>query len=176
MGWFDFLRRKLGKQPASPKSESKKKTRVAVATTTVQKRPRQKPKLEHAILSEWSTSLRNLQKHPLTQAKILNERLLAAVIEALNEINTKLDELSLRVNKLETQKTIKEQEKPKVKLSQGEQKVIDYVKKKKLVQASEVAESLKISRPNAALKLSKLFSIGLLEKEQEGKIVYYKIA
>lgn len=177
MGWFDFLRRKPEKQPTSPKPEIQKKARAAAVTTTVQRRPRQKPKLEHVVLSEWSADLKKLQQHPLTQAKIVNEKLLAIMVEALNEINAKLDELSTRINKIETRKVAaREQERPKVKLSSGELKVLDFVKKKKQVQASEVAKNLKISRPNAALKLSKLFSIGQLEKEQEGKDVYYKLA
>jgi DNA-binding transcriptional ArsR family regulator len=177
MGLFDFLRRKPEKRPASPKPEIKQKMRAAAMTTTVQKRPRQKPKLEHAVLREWNTDLQKLQQHPLTQAKIVNEKLLAVVIDALNEINAKLDELSIRIAKIETQRiAIKEREKPKVKLSSNEQKVFDFVRKKKRVQASEVAKNLKISRPNAALKLSKLFSMNLLKKDQEGKDVYYKIA
>jgi DNA-binding transcriptional ArsR family regulator len=99
------------------------------------------------------------------------------VIDALNEINAKLDELSTRIARIETQRiAIKEREKPKIKLSSNEQKVFDFVRKKKAVQASEVAKSLKISRPNAALKLSKLYSMNLLKKDQEGKDVYYKIA
>jgi DNA-binding transcriptional ArsR family regulator len=177
MGWLDFLRRKPEKRPASPKPEIQKKMHAAAMTTTVQKRPRQKPKLEHAVLREWSTDLQKLQQHPLTQAKIVNEKLLAIVVDALNEINAKLDELSTRMAKIETQKVrVIEREKPKVKLSSGDQKVLDFIKKKKQAQAGEVAKNLKISRPNAALKLSKLFSIGQLEKEQEGKDVYYKLA
>lgn len=177
MGWLDFLRRKPEKRPASPKPEIQK-MHAAAMTTTVQKRPRQKPpKLEHAVLSEWRDELKKIQEHPLTQAKIVNEKLLAAVMELLNEINTKLDELNTRVGKIETQRiTMREREKPKVKLSSGDQKVLDFIKRKKQAQAGEVAKNLKISRPNAALKLSKLFSIGQLEKEQEGKDVYYKPA
>jgi DNA-binding transcriptional ArsR family regulator len=176
MGLFDFLRRKPEKRPASPKPEIKQKMRAAAMTTTVQKRPRQKPKLEHAVLREWNTDLQKLQQHPLTQAKIVNEKLLAIVIDALNEINAKLDELGTRIAKIETQRiTVKEKE-SKIKLSSNEQKVFDFVRKKKKIQAAEVAKNLKISRPNAALKLSKLYSMNLLKKDQEGKDVYYKIA
>jgi DNA-binding transcriptional ArsR family regulator len=177
MGLFDFLRRKPEKRTASPKPEIKQRTRTAAVTTTVKPRPRQKPKLEHAVLREWSTDLQKLQQHPLTQAKIVNEKLLAVVVSALNEINEKLDELSARMVKIEAQRiTVKDREKPKLKLSSNEQKVFDFVRKRKRVQAAEVAKSLKISRPNAALKLSKLFSMNLLKKDQEGKDVYYKIA
>ena len=177
MGFFDFLRRKPEKRPASPKPDIKQKIRTAAVTTTVKPRPRQKPKLEHAVLREWSTDLQKLQQHPLTQAKIVNEKLLAIVVDALTEINAKLDELGTRMAKIETQRiTLRDEKASKIKLSSNEQKVFDFVKKKKRVQAREVAKSLKISRPNAALKLSKLFSMNLLKKEQEGKDVYYKIA
>lgn len=175
MGLFDFFRRVREKRPAAP--QQKPEVTRAKTVQVRKKRPRQKPpKLEHKMLREWRTEVQKLQEHPLTQAKIVNEKLLAAVMDLLNEINSKLDELNTRVGQLETLKTKQAKEAPEVKLSTNEQKVIDFVKKKKEVVANEVASSLKISRSNAALKLNKLFSVGLLEKRQDGKDVYYKIA
>lgn len=175
MGILDSLFGRFKKQLASPKPEPPqiaKRTRTAVQQV---KRPRRKsapPKVEHEMLREWRAEIKKIQQHPLTQAKIVNERLLAAVMDMLSEINAKLDELNTRISKLETMKLSKK-ELPEIKLSSGEQKVLDFVKKKKKVQAKDVALNLGISRPNAALKLSKLFSIGQLEKQQDGKDVYY---
>ena len=179
MGILDSLFGKWKKQPASPKPEQlkvAKKVRTAVKQI---RRPRQKkipPKTQHRLVTEWRTEVQKIQKHPLTQAKIVNERLLGAVMDLLNEINSKLEELNTRVAQMETRQQRPEKLKPEFQLSTNEQKVVDFIKKKKEVVANGVAEALRISRSNAALKLNKLASVGLLSKRQDGKDVYYKLA
>jgi|GEM_PF-2519329 len=180
MGLFDSLRRAFQNRPASPKPEPVKMAKKVRAVAKQVKRPRQRktpPKTQHKLVNEWRTEVQKIQKHPLTQAKIVNERLLASVMDMFNEINSKLDELNTRVAQLETLgNKAAAPLKPSVNLSSNEQKVVDFIKKKKEVVANAVAEGLKISRSNAALKLNKLASVGLLQKRQDGKDVYYKLA
>ncbi|MGC8884940.1 MAG: hypothetical protein ACP5KK_00325 [Candidatus Nanoarchaeia archaeon] len=175
MGLFDSLKRILKKQPAEPQRQKPEVKRARVVVKQIKKRKKQKLP-EHQILREWRQELKRLQEHPLTQAKIINEQLLATIMDLLNEINAKLDELSRRLEKLELQK-VKEskatQATPTIKLNSSEQSVLDFVKKAKEARAQEVAESLGISRSNAALKLNKLFSMGFLDKRQDGKDVFY---
>src|SRR3989304_1660304 len=105
MGIFGSLFRRPKHQPTAPKPEQlkvAKKVRTAVKQI---RRPRQKktpPKVEHKMLSEWRSEVKKIQEHPLTQAKIVNERLLGAVMALLNEINSKLEELNTRVAQMET--------------------------------------------------------------------------
>ncbi|HKZ50089.1 MAG TPA: helix-turn-helix domain-containing protein [Candidatus Nanoarchaeia archaeon] len=180
MGILDSLFGRFRNQPTAPKPEQlkvAKKVRTAVKQI---RRPRQKkipPKTQHRLVTEWRTEVQKIQKHPLTQAKIVNERLLASVMEMFNEINSKLDELSTRMMQLETiGNRPAAPQKPEFQLSTNEQKVVDFIKKKKEVVANNVADALRISRSNAALKLNKLASVGLLSKRQDGKDVYYKLA
>ncbi|MEM2874058.1 MAG: hypothetical protein QW063_01185 [Candidatus Nanoarchaeia archaeon] len=177
MGLFDTFKKLIKKQRTEPQKsrpEVKKKAQTVVKQVK-RKRPRQKP--EHEVLREWRAELKRLQEHPLTQAKIVNERLLAAVMDLLNEINSKLEELNLRIAKLESIARQTQKKAPvaplKIKLSSKEQSVLDYVKQNTEVKASDVAAALNISRSNAALKLNKLFSINLLDKRQDGKDVYF---
>jgi len=169
MGLFDEFKRLIKKRPAEPQKEKPEARKARTVVKQVRKRKRQKP-LEHVLLREWREEVKKLQQHPLTQAKIVNERLLTAIMELLNEINAKLDELSKRLEKVEMQKSAS---KPAIKLNSSEQSVFDFIKKTKEARAQEVAEALGISRSNAALKLNKLFSIGLLDKRQDGKDVFY---
>jgi DNA-binding transcriptional ArsR family regulator len=178
MGIFDSLVRAFKKRPASPQLAQKPEVSKARAVTKQVRRPRQKnkpPKVEHQMLREWRSEVQKIQEHPLTQAKIINERMLAAVMDLLNEINSKIEELNTRMAQLEERSETR-REKSAIKLSTNDQKVLDFIKKKKQAQANSVAEALKISRSNAALKMNKLFSLGLLEKTQDGKDVHYKLA
>jgi len=169
MGLFDKL---FGKK--------KQKKRVRTATKTVQRKKRKKKTKEQALqehitLKEWREELQRLQQHPLTQAKIINQNLLNSIMELLEQINQKLDMLNTRIDRLEAKRTkVKVKvEKPQVKLSKQEQKILAYIKAKKTVQANFIANKLNISRSNASLKLNKLYQIGYLDKQQDGKDVYY---
>ena len=55
----------------------------------------------HKVLVEWQTIYKDLQSHPLTQAKILNEQLLKNTDDHLKRINEKIDGLGERVSRLE---------------------------------------------------------------------------
>lgn len=169
MGLFDKL---FGKK--------KKKTRAKTATKTVQRKKRKKKTKqelisEHITLKEWREELQRLQQHPLTQAKIINQNLLNSIMDLLEQINQKLDMLNTRIDRLEAKRTkVKVKvEKPEVKLSKQEQKILAFIKARKIVQAGPIASRLGISRSNASLKLNKLYQIGYLNKQQDGKDVHY---
>jgi len=167
MGIFDLI---FGKK------KSKKKIRTA--TKTIQrKKTKKKSVKEHITLKEWREEIKRLQEHPLTQAKIINQNLLNSIMELLEQINQKLDVLNTRLDRLEARKTrVKVKvEKPEVKLSKQEQKILAYIRAKRIVQAGPVASRLGISRSNASLKLNKLYQIGYLNKQQDGKDVYYSL-
>lgn len=162
--------------------KKKKKKPARARTRTVQKRKKKKPKkeqliAEHITLKQWREELQRLQAHPLTQAKVMNENLLNLVMDLFEQINSKLDELNTRIDRMEAKKTkVKiKHEKLAAKLSQQEQKIIAYIKAQKIVQAGPIARKLRISRSNASLKLNKLYSIGYLDKQQDGKDVHYSL-
>jgi len=162
--------------------KKKKKTTTKARTKTVQERKKKKPKkeqliAEHITLKEWKEELQRLQAHPLTQAKVMNENLLNLVMDLFEQINKKLDELNTRIDRMEAKKVkVKvKTEKLDAKLSQQEQKILAFIKAQKIIQAGPIARKLRISRSNASLKLNKLYSIGYLDKQQDGKDVHYSI-
>lgn len=170
MGLLDLIFRKKKKKPTRARAR------------TVQKRKKKKKKkeqqiAEHITLKDWKEEIQRLQAHPLTQAKLMNESLLNLVMDLFEQINNKLDELNTRIDRMEAKKTkVKiRHEKPEAKLSQQEQRILAYTKAQKIVQAGPIARKLRISRSNASLKLNKLYSIGYLDKQQDGKDVHYSL-
>ncbi len=135
-------------------------------------------------LGEWKAEIERIQNHPLTQAKIINDRLLNAIYGILEQINQKIDALGMRIEKIEARSSDNHAKHVKVKeavsifeagLSSQERKILELVKKKKARQATDIADVLNISRSNASLKLNKLFDMGVLDKDKEGKDTFYKI-
>ena len=55
----------------------------------------------HKVLVEWQTSYKDLQAHPLTQAKVLNEHIMKSTGDQLKRINEKIDGIHDRVTHLE---------------------------------------------------------------------------
>ena len=161
--------------------KKKKKKKVRARTKTVRRKKKKKTKeqmiSEHITLGQWKEELQRLQAHPLTQAKIMNENLLNLVMDLFEQINKKLDELNTRIDRMEAKKVkVKvKHETPIAKLSTQEERILAMLKMQKLIQAGPVARKLKISRSNASLKLNKLYSIGYLDKRQDGKDVHYSI-
>ena len=144
---------------------------------------------EDIILSNWRKKYSDLQKHPLTQAKIINEELLRTIDEVkidvvnikerLNNVENKVfDTSTQQIEKIEKVEETIEKVKEKIivpyaKLSKQEKKIIDIFQKKKKVTANELSEILKISRSNASLKLNKLYSWNFLKKQADGKNIIY---
>ena len=133
---------------------------------------KEKTSKESQILKEWKELQEKLEKHPLTQAKIINEELYNSTVKELEKINKRVDEIDIRLRKVE-ESGVKES-KPKVKLSRKEKKVLNVVKDLEETDANQVADKLNISRSNASLKLNRLYEEGFLDKVREGKNVFYK--
>ena len=55
----------------------------------------------HRVLVDWQTSYKDLQAHPLTQAKVLNEQLMKSTGDQLKRMNEKIDGIHDRVTHLE---------------------------------------------------------------------------
>ncbi len=145
---------------------------------------RQKIRAGDIGLGEWRAEVEKLQNHPLTQAKIINGQLLSAIYSILEQISAKIDSLSARLEKIESLQADSRVKHVKVKeavaefeagLSNQERKIFALIKKKKARQAIDIANVLKISRSNASLKLNKLFDMGVLNKERDGKDTFYEI-
>ena len=145
----------------------------AEAQTVLVKKDRKKTakkSAEQLSLGAWKTELEKLSQHPLTQAKIINEQLLRDLYNLLEQIDKKLDVLNAKVEKAGLAK----QDSSKAELAGQEQKILSLAGHARMT-ANDISDELEISRSNASLKLNKLFDMGLLEKEQDGKTVYYQI-
>src|SRR3989344_4478600 len=149
------------------KDSGKKQVQIQV------KKPRQKLQKrtkEQLILTDWKSELERLTQHPLTQAKLINEKLLQDLYVLLEQINNKLDTLNTRLDSAGLGRV---ELKTGQQRSSQEQKILDLIAKRDRLIAADIMKTLNISRSNASLKLNKLFDMGLLEKEQEGKEAYY---
>lgn len=141
-------------------------------------------KQRHKDLEKWEKLYKNLQSHPLTQAKIVNEELLSATNETLDEVKRKLSEIDVRLKDVEsyvhsdkvTKKPKKVEERiivPYANLSESEKQIISHIKDQGQCDASVLAEALEMSRSNASLKLNKLYKWNFLGKGSEDKRVTY---
>ena len=142
-------------------------------------------KIQHKELEKWESLYKNLQAHPLTQAKIINEELLASTNETLEELKRKMHDFDSRLEGIETKvfskkvkagKKIEIREKiivPYAKLSEHEKQIISHLKEQGKCDAAVLAEALGMSRSNASLKLNKLHSWNFLNKGAEDKRVAY---
>jgi len=142
-------------------------------------------KTQHKELKKWESLYKNLQAHPLTQAKIINEELLITTNETLDELKQKISEFDARLEgvenkvfskKVKSKKAVEIREKiivPYAKLSEHEKQIIGHIKGAGKCDASLLAEALGMSRSNASLKLNKLHSWNFLEKGADDKRVAY---
>ncbi|MBD3263296.1 hypothetical protein GF374_02865 [Candidatus Woesearchaeota archaeon] len=157
------------------KKKKKKKRKRRSRTKTKQKqKTKKKTKRDHITLREWKKELKRVQEHPLTQAKIINQNMLSSIMDLLEQIDEKLNKLNTRMDRLEAKKVSDKTKKElRAQLSKQEQKIIDFIKTNNLVQAGPLSEELGISRSNASLKLNKLYSIGYLNKQKDGKATHF---
>ena len=141
-------------------------------------------KTRHRALNDWESLYKNLQSHPLTQAKLINEELLATTNETFKEIKNKISDIDSRVGDIENKVFDKNfiskeiQEKvivPFAKLSESEKQIIGHIKDRENCDASAVAEVMGMSRSNASLKLNKLYSWNFLDKSMDDKRVVYRL-
>ena len=139
-------------------------------------------------LLEWKSTVEAVSKHPLTQAKIVNDQLLVSLTRVLESMDYKLDKLDkldeiLKLLKKGQQKLeekgveVPEITKAIEKLEQPlkEKEVLELLKQYDMLSAEEVAERLGISRSTASYRLNRLVRQGLAEKVSQGRKVYFKI-
>jgi len=145
-------------------------------------------KKEHKVLKSWGDMYEELQEHPLTQAKILNEQLLRNTNQSIDKIHDKLDSFEERISRLEnrkvtTKKTIKKGAKTEIiteivdkgQLSEQEELIMKTIKDQGEVDAKTISKKFNISRGNASLKLNKMHKYGLLAKRLDEKSIFFKI-
>jgi len=175
---FGFLKQ-LFKRKKSEKKSAKKATKA---------KTKKKPSKTHKSLKDWEQLYHELQTHPLTQSKIINEQLLETTNDSLKKVNFRLDNMDDRISKLERKSKRKkstEKAKPKIltvkellsdpRLSDHERRILQFIKKQSATDAKSVSKKFNISRSNASLKLNKLFSWGILHKDLSDKTVFYKL-
>jgi len=152
-------------------------------------------------LMEWQEMYKDLQSHPLTQAKIINEQLLETTNDSLKRIEKRIDKIEDRVEDLEKEepkpapapktrkRTSKSEPKEKMpkeivkvkkivaeaNLSDQERSIVKHLEEQSESDADSIAQQFNISRSNASLKLNKLHKWGFLDKHMEGKTVFYNI-
>ena len=68
------------------------------------KKKSKKESKDHKVLSSWEDMYEELQEHPLTQAKIINETLFKNTNNAIEKINIRLDGIDDRLTRLEKRK------------------------------------------------------------------------
>ncbi|MBD3388225.1 MAG: hypothetical protein GF416_04025 [Candidatus Altiarchaeales archaeon] len=89
----------------------------------------------------------------------------------IRDLNAKFDLLVEKIDNIEGRTSNHE-----TGLSERDQEVLDYVRRKDRISAEELQKKFKYKGKNAAsARLSKLFHDGKLEKEYAGRKVYYKL-
>lgn len=155
----------------------------------------------HKVLRTWQDMYKDLQTHPLTQAKIINEELLATTHSTIKDFEKRVGEVEKRVEDLENRKItvarkvskgspVKHEEEelkmPKnivkikkiiadAKLSEQEKLMVNELEKQDEIDAQTIAQLFNISRSNASLKLNKLHNWGFLDKRLEGKSMFFRL-
>ncbi len=153
--------------------------RTATLQKTRQKRLVEQLTKEVDLLREWQAQLEMIRKHPLTQAKMINEQLLSELNEILRHINSKLDhleKLDMIIDMLKERGVSEDVEKAIVavkNLTIKDRQVIELLSKQGPLTAQEVAEHLKLTRGTASLRLNKLYTAGLLDKIVQGKTIKF---
>ena len=181
MGIFDKLFKK----------RSKKKQMTVGTVPTVEKKdfPEIKPVGSTGdLLNEWTKTLEMVEKHPLSQARVINTGVLTDLTHILNSMNEKLDALSKLDNLLDLLNSVKKQLSDanlsthnvdalitNIKgLTVKDQDALNCFTDGVLLSTDDFAKQLKLSRSTASSRLNKLHSFGLLEKVADGKKIMYK--
>ncbi len=144
---------------------------------------------------------KDLQTHPLTQAKIINEQLLETTHSTITDFGKRVDAVEKRIEELENRKitVVRKVQKGKpvkheeedlkipdkivkikriiadAKLSDQEKNMVAELEKQEEIDAQTVAQLFNISRSNASLKLNKLHNWGFLDKRLEGKSMFFRL-
>ena len=152
---------------------------------------------ENAIKS-WTDTLEAAKQHPLSQAKIVNTKILEELSYVLNQMNLKMNKLE-KLEKLEKldkldeilsilnetkeeldEKGVKSENLEKAigeieNLTIKDKEVISWIEKQGKVTANQLAKHLDLSRSTASFRLNRLAEMDILKKEASGKRIYYTV-
>ncbi len=185
MGFFDKFRKK--------KKVAKKKKKSVGTTVEVKKPIKKKPVgtvgTSDVLIKDWVQTIKKLEKHPLSQLRLINTSILEQLAGILESINSKLDKLSKLdeiINLLTKEKhKLKEAGMPtetlddviaKLKvLSTKDKEAIEVLKDAGPITTEHFAKKVGLSRSTASSRLNKLHSIGLLKKTANGKKILFEL-
>lgn len=190
MAFWDRFR---GEQTKQKKKTKPKK--VKNSATKSKKKAIQKPKTEFLAdtkgeIKNWQMLIDTVQDHPLSQARILNTKLLEQLTQQLEQINTKLDALnkldvilnilqegrkeleSKGIESIQLDKAIKELER----ITAKDTEAMRALKSKGPMTSEMLSEELKVDRSTASTRLNRLYTMGLVVKETKGRKMYFKIS
>jgi DNA-binding transcriptional ArsR family regulator len=179
---------RLRKKPAKKRSKSvgvRKKPTKSVGTVSTQK----EKAATKDLLKDWSKTIEMVEKHPLSQARVMNTAVLSDLTRVLNSMDeklSKLDKLDEIVRLLgETKKQLTSAGLPTVSIDQAIDRIkgltlkdkdaFEVFKSDDELTTEEFAKASKVSRSTASTRLNRLFSFGLLEKDTDGKKIVYKL-
>jgi len=95
------------------------------------------------------------------------------LFEKLEKISTQVEELNSKLESLESSRS---DIKSSVNISERDEEILEFIKKNRRVCADDLQKKFKYKGRNAAsARLSKLFSMNILEKEYVGRKVFYKL-
>jgi|GEM_PF-1852097 len=141
------------------------------------------------VLEQWTKTLETVEKHPLSQARVINTAVLNDLTQVLHSMDEKLSDLG-KLDKIiglliETKKQLDEAGMPTSSvdaaisslkgLTVKDQEALKFFKGDEEIDTEEFATRAKLSRSTASSRLNKLFSFGLLEKNADGKKIVYKL-
>jgi DNA-binding transcriptional ArsR family regulator len=183
MGLLSRIRKKSPKKrPKRVGTRKKTSKRVGTVSTRKQALP------TSDLLKNWSKTIEMVEKHPLSQARVMNTAVLSDLTRVLNSMDeklSKLDKLDKIVSLLgETKKQLSsaglstsmiDQAIDRIKgLTIKDKNAFEVFKSKDELTTEGFAEVSKVSRSTASSRLNRLFSFGLLEKNTDGKKIVYR--
>ncbi len=123
------------------------------------------------LLTEKNTSNPMFMAQLMVALKDERERtnsMLATVIRKMESLEMKVESLEAELAKA------KKKEKKEILLGEVDSELLSYIKQKRMVTADEVQAHFNYKGKNAASsRMHKLYAMGLLDKKQAGRKVYY---
>lgn len=141
------------------------------------------------LLKDWSKTIERVENHPLSQARVINTGLLNDLTHILASMDERLEKLS----KLDEIISLLESTRDQLKgaglstdsvdaaisglkgLTVKDREALKLFKDNGPFTTKAFAKKAGLSRSTASSRLNKLFSLGLLDKEAEGKKIIYKL-
>ena len=141
------------------------------------------------LLKDWSKTLEMVEKHPLSQVRVINTAVLTDLTNILSSMDDKLNKLAklddIMKLLLDTKKQLDSVGMPTGNidavigslkgLTLKDQEALSFLKAGELLTTEDFADRASLSRSTASSRLNKLFSLGLLDKTADGKKIVYKL-